>query len=124
MNKEDARVLNEKMVKLVWPKARIRYVDEEGFECQPQYIPSGKSWRTHAIDVVPLPSFVRDLNACVIHLVPLVDAAYFDIAGGRTIVKLCKGDTFDEKSWALAESTHNPAVAFCLALEKLLEQQR
>jgi len=53
---------NDKPIDIHWNK------DEVEGTCYPEYIPSGKSWRTHEIDSRPVPHFTTDRNACALVL--------------------------------------------------------
>ena len=118
---DNEQKLNERLLKWVYPKARIRYNDEEGLELfTPEYIASGKSFRTHMIDAKPVPRFTHDLHACFNHLIPKLDVMFLTISSKQTEAKLRKGDSLDSDSWWLAEN-QNPALAICLAVEKLIE---
>ncbi len=48
---------------LLYPKAGIRYGDWDTDHEYGQFIPSGKPWKTHSIDAVPVPAFTTDRNA-------------------------------------------------------------
>lgn len=122
MNKAEEIALNEKLLKFVYPKARLRYKDEDGLDLfTPEYIASGKSFRTHMIDAKPIPAFTRDLNACFILLVPKIEldqcnelAFLLDKERGYT----CRFSHGDEHYYGTGV---NPAVAFCFAVENLID---
>jgi hypothetical protein len=61
----DTKALNEKLIKWLYPKARVRHGDFYS-----EFIPSGKPWRTHMIDAQEVPNFTTSLDACFKWLIP------------------------------------------------------
>ena len=54
---------NAEALMLLCPKAKIHYGDWDTDHSYGEFIPSGKPWKTHAIDAKPVPNFRTDRNA-------------------------------------------------------------
>ena len=51
---------NAEALMLLCPKAKIHYGDWDTDHSYGEFIPSGKPWKTHAIDAKPVPNFRTD----------------------------------------------------------------
>jgi len=99
------------------------YYDEEWDtdKINPMYIPSGKPWRTHRIDAKIIPYFTFSFDACIKWIVPKLDyfclqkeeygdkGFYADVSIGEQYAEYYQGETL--------------ALAFCLAVEKLIGKE-
>ena len=58
------------LFKVCYPKCKIHYAEWDDGHKYPEFIPSGKPLRTHAIDLRPVPQFTKDIGVCFAILIP------------------------------------------------------
>ena len=124
MTDQEKQKLNEKLAVRFLGIKKIFYGEWDSDKSWPMYIPSGKPWRTHQIDARPVPQFTASLDACFKLLVPkllekeLSVSITVDVANSLAIIR----DKFDKTPaiWRAAHREH-PELAFCLAIEKLID---
>jgi len=103
-------------------KLQVRFADWDTDKQNPEYlIGKSKRWRTHEIDVKPVPHFCMSLDLCFTNLVPKLDTVLLKVVSNTTEAKVRKGEPLDADSWWLAEHS-NPATALCLAIEKVIDK--
>lgn len=118
--------LNEKIAK--WLGWEIFYEEYDTEKCWPVFIPSGKPRRTHSIDAIPVPDFLRFMDAHIKWTVPKLDRFMLQTqlkesfkdtpeVSGLIEAYVRKGDFIGHGEGA------TPAMAFSLALEKLIDQE-
>ena len=78
--------------------------------------------------VGPVPDFTADLNACFKWLVPKANSKRFSVeiwAGdnGRVSVDVAPSLSMNGRLCNSYNDEHNPALAFCLAIEKLIDAE-
>jgi len=66
------------LFKACYPKCKIHYAEWDDGHKYPEFIPSGKPLRTHAIDLRPVPQFTKDIGVCFAILIPEMNRRGFD----------------------------------------------
>jgi len=114
MNNVDKEKLNNRLVESVGIK-KIHYEEWDTEHQIPMFIPSGKPWRTHQIDAMPVPKLYLSMDACLTWLWPKAPAP-IEIGNIKmddgTKGWCCK---IGNSGWVKAESM---SLAFCLAADK------
>ena len=116
--------LNEKIAK--WLGFKLIYNDWDTEEEFPYFIPSGKPKRTHMIDAIPMPNFTESMDACIKFIVPKLDFINIlkDIDDTKYIVEV--GIIVDKETCGyecVYSENESLPMAFCLAVEKLIDAQ-
>lgn len=132
MNRQELRQLDVKLATELLGIKKVYYSDWDEDKMSPEYIPSGKPWRTHQIDARPIPCFTLSLDACVGYLVPKIRETHNDlrVVWTYTSVTSCGiyhyGKRYSRKKnfeWLRLGhgSNDNLALALCLAIVELID---
>ena len=66
----ELKKIDLELFKACYPKCKIHYAEWDDGHKYPEFIPSGKPLRTHAIDLRPVPQFTKDIGVCFAILIP------------------------------------------------------
>lgn len=126
MTKIEMQKLNEKLAIKFLGIKKVYYGEWDEDKVSPMYIPSGKPWKTHQIDAVLMPRFTNSLDACFNWLVSklqekseVVSLIAYEHSGYCCLITHMLAD--EPHSEGKDES--NPALALCLAIEKLIDKE-
>jgi hypothetical protein len=109
---------NEQLQK-IWQFAGIKkvyYEDYDEGKEYPMFIPSGKPWRTHKIDAMPVPDFVHDMNACIRLIMPKLKRWEAGSNPDGTVWFKCDDPNVAE--YPIEATANRLSLAFCLAADK------
>ena len=117
MTEEEKQRLNERLAIYFLGIKKIYYSEWDTDKHYPMYIPSGKPWRTHQIDAKPIPNFLDPnygIASCFKWLVPKLDDWKLQKDDDAVIAGAWLDSKYEN------DRNNNPALALCLAIEKLL----
>jgi len=118
MIEQECKELNERLAKAVGIK-KIYYEEWDTEHSCPMFIPSGKPWRTHQIDAMPVPKFYLSVDTCIKLIYPIL---HKPVEIGN--IKLKDGAKgwccrIGNSGWQQAASF---PLAFCMAADKSFEE--
>lgn len=122
LNRLSQRDLNIRLAIHFLGVKKVYYGESDTPQLNPAYTPSGKPWRTHRIDSELIPNFCRDLNACVVHIIPKLAYQGYVVTVGSYEHRGYYAYAYyflDKEPEAINDD--NPALALSLAIDELID---
>ena len=117
----NADILNNRLANAIGIK-KIYYEEWDTEHQSPMFIPSGKPWRTHQIDAMPVPKFYLSMDSCMKWIWNKIEekTLYFmDIEiTAHSGIHVAIADINTKKVIASAYTDDDLPLAFCLAADK------